>query len=353
MFREKYEHMNRQVFPSAELVDQVLGSAYGAKARKRGGFGLLPKPLAAAVLICLCISVAAPALAVTSDFAYHALYQISPGAAQFFIPVQKSDEDNGIQMEVVSAYLHGSTAEIYIAMRDLTGDRIDHSTDLYDSYSINRAFDSSASCRLVEYDEETKTATFLIVIKEQGSGNMEGDKITFSVREFLSHKNYYENVEIPVDLPSFTTESRVQTVAASGGGGMYYEKYWNESSADTLVPGQPMKKFPVAGIDLTGIGYVDGRLHVQTAVSNRLENDNHGFFYLKDAEGNDVNEAYGLYFISSGESGRIDYHESVFDIPEEEIAAYKLYGNFVTAGMRTEGDWRVTFRLEQEQEQEK
>ncbi len=348
MFREKYMHMNHQIFPDPELMDQVLKSAHDAETRKRKIFRLIPKPVAAAGLICLCISVAAPTLAATSDFAYHALYQISPGAAQFFIPVQKSDDDNGIRMEVISAYLHGNTAEIYIAMQDLTGDRIDSSTDLYDSYSINRAFDSSASCRLVEYDEATKTATFLIMIQEQGSGNMEGDKITFSVREFLSHKNYYENIEIPVDLPSFTAGGRVQTVAASGGGGMYYEKHWNESSADTLVPGQPMKEFPVDGIDLTGIGYIDGRLHVQTAVPNRLENDNHGFFYLKDAEGNDVNEAYGLYFISSGESGRVDYHESVFDIPAEEIAAYKLYGNFVTAGMRTEGNWRVTFQLERE-----
>ena len=58
--------------------------------------------------------------------------------------------------------------KIYITMQDLTEDRIDGSTDLFDSYSINRPFDSSAHCERVRYDESTKTATFLITIDEWG-----------------------------------------------------------------------------------------------------------------------------------------------------------------------------------------
>lgn len=46
-------------------------------------------------------------------------------------------------------------------MQDLTGDRIDETMDLFDSYQINRPFDSSGACRLAGYDAQQKAAAFL------------------------------------------------------------------------------------------------------------------------------------------------------------------------------------------------
>lgn len=61
-----------------------------------------------------------------------------------------SDEDNGIKIEVVSVYLHDNIAEVYITMQDLTEQhRVDATMDLFDSYSINRPFDSTAHCKFV------------------------------------------------------------------------------------------------------------------------------------------------------------------------------------------------------------
>ena len=37
--------------------------------------------------------------------------------------------------------------------------------------------------------------------------------------------------------------------------------------------------FPVEGIDFTGIGYVNGMLHIQTSVVDNLTKDNHGYFF--------------------------------------------------------------------------
>ena len=45
---------------------------------------------------------------------------------------------------------------------------------------------------------------------------------------------------------------------------------------------------------------------------------------------------------------RVDYCEEVFEIPQEELAGYALYGDFVTAGRKTDGNWRVTFPLEEQ-----
>lgn len=108
-----------------------------------------------------------------------------------------------------------------------------------------------------------------------------------------------------------------------------------------------MSELEIDGIDLTGVGYIDGKLHIQTAVKESLDNDNHGFFYLKDVSGNKVDSSYTFSFSNQNEQpGRVDYCNYVFDIPQDEISNYTLYGDFVTSGMKTEGNWRVTFPLE-------
>lgn len=347
MFRGKYKHMIDQVHPSNELLCDVLKSVHSRDKKKNVLISSFRKPVTAIIALCICISLAIPVLAATVEPIYQLMYMVSPSIAQFFMPVQRSDEDNGIKTEVVSAYIHDNVAEIYITMQDLTGDRIDESTDLYDSYSVNRPFDSSASCQRAGYDEKTKTATFLITIYEWGDQKIAGDKITFSVKEFLSHKKNYDNIEIPIDLSSVTSAEITRKVYTSGGGGKNH--HTDEGESIVLVPSQAITGFPVDGIDITAIGYIDDKLHVQMALNNCLKNDNHGSFYLKDTDGKKVEGSYNIYFTNQYEhqEDRIDYCEYVFDIPREEIKGYSLYGDFVTSGMMTEGNWKVTFPLEQ------
>lgn len=349
MFKEKYNHMIDQVHPSDELLYTVLKSAHSSDKKKNIITSSFRKPVTAIIAICICMSLAIPTLAATVEPIYQLMYMVSPSIAQFFLPVQKSDEDNGIKMEVVSAYIHDNVAEIYITMQDLTGDRIDGTTDLYDSYSINRPFDSSASCQRVGYDEKTKTATFLISITEWGKQKIAGDKITFSVKEFLSHKKNYSDVKIPIDLSLVTDAKGTQKVYTTGGGGKDYQTYTDEGKAIVLTPWQALAWFHLDGIELTAIGYIDDKLHVQMALNDRLEKDNHGSFYLKDANGRKVECNYNIYFTNQYEhqEDRIDYCECVFDIPQGKLCDYSLYGDFVTSGMITDGNWRVTFPLEQ------
>lgn len=345
MFRDRYKHMCDQVHPDNDLIDHVLRSTRRGKRKGNTKVTFFRKPVIAVLSICLCIFIAVPALAATVEPVYQLMYAISPGAAQLFVPVRRSAEDNGIEMEVVSAYIHGNRAEIYIAMRDLTEDRIDDTIDLFDSYSLHRPFDSSAWCRRVEYDESTKTATFLITIDEWGHKKIAGDKITFSVKEFLSRKTFYEDINIPIDLSSIDAATTTENMYMTGWGAVDEEDIPEHMTA--LMPSGPMPAFPVDGIEMTAIGYVGGMLHIQTAVHDNLEKDNHGSLYLKEADGEIVDEKYHFYFIDESAPVRIDYCEYVFDIPREEAGGCSLYGDFVTTGMRTEGNWRVTFPLEQ------
>jgi len=348
MFREKYCSMNEQISPDQELVNNIIHSVDGPKRETNKAKIIFRKPIIIVAMLMLLILTATPVLAANVPAVYELMYLVSPTVAQFFMPVQKSCENNGIKIEVASAYIHNDTAEIYITMQDRIGVRVDETTDLYDSYSINRPFDSSATCQRVGYDKPTKTATFLISITEWGNKKIVGDKITFSAREFISDKHKYNKIPIAVDLTSIDNTPSTKQVSRSGGGGRKYKEYFpnSESKAKVLVPSVPMK-FPVEGVDFTGIGYVDGMLHIQTSVVNNLTKDNHGFFFLCDKNGNEIQSVYNVGFSENSGSNNRAYVEYVFDILQPEISQYSLYGTFVTGGLFTEGNWQVTFPLEE------
>lgn len=306
--------------------------------RKRGAVILL----AAAI----CVMLAVPVLAATTEPVYQILYRFAPTAAQLFQPVCRSDEDQGIRMDVISAQIDGNTAKVYLSLRDLEGDRVDETIDLYDSYSIRRPFDSSAHCELAGFDAETKTAIFLVTITEFGHQTIEGDKVTFSLREFLSHKQIYDGVEVPVDWAAVPEVSELwEDAALTGYGGL---EEIEDGSALMLPDKTPLAGFSVQGIDITGIGFVNGKLHVQTAVQDYHTNDNHGYFYLVDENGNKVQSIYSVSARDSSSGCRVvDYQEEVFDVSRDEAERYRLMGDFVVSGQMTRGNWRVTFPLEQ------
>lgn len=301
----------------------------------------------AAVIICITASVPVLAMAMEIDPVYQMMYVVSPAIAQKFKSVKMSCVDQGIKMEVESAYIFENEAMIVVSMQDLEGDRIDGTVDLYDSYRIHRPFDSSGSCNRLDYDEETGKATFLITISQWGVEKIDGDKITFSVREFLSHKKNFEDI-IPIDLSSLEVITKTKSKMY-----YYFDPYefgkGEDREASCIIPDHDFENF-VDGIDLTGYGYIDGAFHIQIAVPDRLKNDNHGDFYLLDENGEkkycdyrvDWYEAEG----PTNDDKRVDYFEYVFDISQEEIANYELYGDFTISESYTKGNWQVTFPLE-------
>ncbi len=353
MFADKYRSMFRAVSPDPQLIGRTLRRLNDGKKKRQGRPGpvwLRPVVIAASVLVCL--TAATPVLAANVPEFYALLYAVSPATAQFFMPVRESCVDNGVKMEVLATYIHADTAEIFISLQDLEGGRVDATTDLFDSYSINRPFDSSATCSRVDYDPETKTATFLIYITEWGGRDIRGDKLTFSLRCFISDKHVWEGM--PVDLPlTGLAESPATYAYCNGYGGLNFELYYPDGfiprdTVKVLEPGAPLLT-PAEGIDITGIGRIDGLLHIQTAVHDGLKGYNHCWIYLKDEAGNERQCDFNLYFKQYGEPGdegtRTDYCDFVFDIPPDELSGCKLYGNLYTSGLYTEGFWQVTFPM--------
>lgn len=334
--------MNPKLFSEAmsEVNDKYYEEAANYQYKKRGWtkWGTL----AACLLLAFIMSV--PALAAADfDPAYNLLYMVSPTIAQKLKPVRVSCEDNGIEFEVISAYVEGNEANIFVSVQDLEGDRIDETTDLFDSYSINTPFDCSSSCKNISYDTETKTATFLISISQWNEQDIIGKKITFSAREMLSNKQEYDDALPDLDTNKISTIPEiVEPTGIFGGGGMDYQEV-----ADNFCALKPMGilSSPVDGVDITAMGYIDGKLHIQAKYENILETDNHGYVYFKNAKGEEIQCVANVAFSIDNEHQE-RYEEYVFDLLDVDLTEYELYGHFVTSSTHITGNWSVTFPLE-------
>ena len=298
------------------------------------------KPLLLAAALCLLA--ATPVLAVRVEPMYELFYALAPEAAQRFKPVQKWDEDQGIRMEVVSADLHGDTAEIYLTLQDLTGNRVDDTTDLYDSYALHTPFDASAHCEQTGYDPETGTAAFLITLTHMEGQRVEGKKLTFSLREFLSQKVSWEGLELPLMVGELPRDGATWPVELLGGSGLGYD----EASFAALVPGETEVELPVDGVTCTAAGFVGEELHIQLYYRDHLERDAHGWLWLENQAGEQIECDASYTFMEETEGQRRDYTEYVFAVSPEQAAEYQICGDFETAGCLTQGSWSVTFSLE-------
>lgn len=353
MKRDIFDSINGKLKPDRELIlqtSQKIKNTVPSARRKRAYRPIL---VAAAILVCLSVTVSASAN--FSPSVYSLMYDVSPEIAQFFSPVRKSCEDNGIKMEVISAYIHEGTAEVYISMQDLTEDRIDESIDLFDSCDIRSYFDISGHCERIGYDADSKTATFLITVTQHKNGkevDLRGQKIHFSVQEFLSRKNEQNNVPVAFDLANAEPVTKACKLDSSGmewKSGVYYKggatMNMEDSETNVIVPpGNTL--CTVNDTQITAVAYYNGKLRVQVMTAHRLDKDAHEWIYLKDKNGETVHPYGTVDFRTYEDGAQIIGRDYIFDIPQDEIQNYKLYGDFITNEMLTQGNWKVSFHLE-------
>jgi len=331
------------------MIDgRFVADAHSPAAAKRSISRGARFAIAMAAALSLLFAASFSAVAAGSDTAYRMLYSISPEIAQLLKPVSRSCEDEGIRMEVIAADVTGSEAYIYISMEDMTGERIDGTIDLFDAYEINRNFDCAAGCERIDYDEQTGKAIFLIHMQSMDGSDIERGKITFSVWKFLSNKEVIEEV-LPVDLSQVGEAEQTRKISP--------DLFRGEMCTDDfLAPQEGGVYTPGKGAQITAMGYIGGRLHIQVRYDDMWRTDNHGWVWLEDENGNRAEcEEYQFWCgerterISRREvfQGYEDFcQEFIFDIPPEELSQYRLHGDFMLCDTLVEGDWQVTFPLE-------
>lgn len=348
--KRKYQHMMQQIKPNEQLVHDVMAQAQEHPVRRVSCTRRMLRPAAAVAAVCVCLNFTLSALAANSDRAYAMMYAVSPALAQHFVPINKTSDDNGIRLEVESAYISGDTAQAYVTLRDMDKKgRIDETTDLMDSYHIITAQDTASGCELVAYDPQTQTARFYINITSMNGKDLVKDKVTFMLSQFLSGKQEKKNYTIPHALDAALKQPQTTKKEINGGGG-------GSDDAASLFTGEHTVLKPdennsllqeIPGIDFTGVGYIDGKLHVQMAMRDFRNTDNDARVWLTDASGKQVDEDYSQCFVSDDDTD--NYYEFVFDVPQEQISQYQLCGDFRTANHGAmQGNWRVTFPIDQE-----
>lgn len=313
-----------------------------AKETKKKTVSFPVRKLAAAAAVALVCLGSLPALAAADvDPAYHLLYGISPALAQKLKPVNLSCVDQGIQLEVDSAYIHNNTAEAILCIKDLTGDRIDETVDLFDSYNIRNIKDSSGTCDLLDYNKSTGVATFAVLMEQMDGSSLSGSKVTVSLSKLLCKKGQYNGVLEDISLSSVTDSPvLIDDVKLRGGGGAP-----RPDKTTFLQPTATPLSTPLSGISVTGLGYENGKLHVQICYEDIGDTDNHGFVWLQDKTEELKECSYSVSFWD--ESLTDSYEEYIFEIPYEELENYNLYGEFVNSDLLIEGDWQITFPMEQ------
>lgn len=296
----------------------------------------------------------ATALAAFNEDVNQLLYRIWPQAAQALKPVNLSCESQGIRMEVVSATLNGSETLVTLTMQDLEGDRVDETMDLFDSAILQLPYDGSGTCMQTGYDPETKTASFAVYMKfNMDERPAEGDKVSFRVRRFISNKRT-QTVDLTPLIPGEITEAEFMPVPDirgwSGSPSSDRRDAATEIARNLMVlnTNNSLEIPVVDGVTLTGVGIVDGSLHIQIRYADILHTDNHGFLTLSDKSENSYEESTKIQEIGSvswfGEN-HDSWEEYIFDEYPEDLSQIVLQGEFTTADPAVEGDWYVTFPL--------
>ena len=282
-----------------------------------------------------------------ADTAYDILNHIAPPVAQRFTPVRMSCTDQGIQMTVISAECSGNSADCYIAMCDLEHQYPGGNWDLFDSYDIRTGKDMAGTCYFSEYDSETDTAYFVTHLETMDGSPIPKRKITFSVRALLTGKTKTERVLDEIDLSGvpYEPETMKRTDSRGGGASGYFPDgdFPEPEQFRFLIPSEEPLCTPTPGINIRGIGYIDGALHILTEYDNILETDNHGWITL---QGDDPADRSVISFSFWDDTHTNSFDETIIPAAYDALAGRSLYGEFVTSEPCLHGNWRVTFPLE-------
>lgn len=271
------------------------------------------------------------------------LYAISPTVALYLSPVQKTADDVGIRLELVSAATEGNKAFLKFTLQDLSGNRINESIDLLDQYRLYKTFDSSARSQFLGFDAETQKASFLVEIINWNGETIPRDKLKFSLNGFLSGQKQHDLTLDTIDLSALDDHPTTRAISEVSGFSAQYPAP-DEAGSYTVLKSEQKALATVEGASITAIGYKKNQLHVQVLYDNNLTKDDHGYVYLIGKNNSNIHPAGSISFRNSNSESL--YVEYVFDIDHALLKEYVLGARFWTGGEFVEGNWALTFALD-------
>ncbi|GEM_PF-3622702 len=340
--KNAYKNAVNQITTPSALQQQTFNKMLAQTQRKTNRCWR-KVPVAITVVCIICICGAVPVMAAISPSFNNLLSLVAPDLGHILAPVQLSCTDNGIKMQVEAVAQDGESIVAYLTMQDLEADRLDDSVDLY-NYNIKGY--TTFTHRQINYDAEQKKA-LLELSAFCGDNTAAVGKTTLSVQSFLTGQQKYK--EIPVDL-QLTDNPATTTAEIHGGSGDLYEQLtqrrdgWYATATVLQTSKQQKIRDDINFFFITGAGFVDGRLHIQTYWTPSV--DNHGYIGLRRSNGDKIYFS-SLQYTTDENWGdgnpHSKYIEYVWDITPEELADCIVYADLWADDTYLEGDWRVTF----------
>ncbi|MDE5866045.1 MAG: hypothetical protein K2H31_05540 [Lachnospiraceae bacterium] len=354
-FKISYQKAYEHILPKPDYLENIIDKVDEQKRKQRSISFLILRPAAAICAVVLLLSVTVlPVAARNFPQVYNIIDKYAPALADFVLPVQTSDTSNGITMQVEAIDIKDNTAEVIVSFYDADGsdkDLIKGSIDLYDSYYLQSygASYEAGGCEFLEYDELEDKAYFKISLFTDGSYRSE--KVRFGVHQILTNKSREKQW---IELDNIIKNPKMKSVSYGGGGNQdseLYNQYFGDSVNDSSQPGGlvmdivEVDESMIEALTVTGVGYSDGVLRIQTCRGNFSDADRHMRSFLIDSMGNerDCDLLLGWQEEINGES--VSFDEHLFIVDESELNKIQIYGIFHTTENGVKGNWEVTFEL--------
>ena len=321
----------------------------------------------AAVVLCVLLAIMslATALAATVDVFNARLYAFWPEAAEFLMPVNVSCEREGIRMEVLSAVVKDGKAHVTFSMQDLEGDRIDEFTA--PSFS-ELAFPAEArtgednvpisTIAVLSYDAETRTGIYAQEFDYDPALVGEDYEIPLYIQYLFMRK--YDEMNLQPLLEEHGRNA--ETVQAPDHAQPLLMN--NPASRAVLDPAGNLKIPLNDYAELSGIGWIDGQLHVQIHyLPEKLEKDDEGTVYplvfcyaqMMGADGispwlryKDQTDSINFGWAWDGDGdGFNEWEEYIFPCTPDEVreGTLRAVTNFIRETEALEGNWYVKIPL--------
>lgn len=322
--------------------------------------------------ILLMIFTVGAAAATISGFKY-LLFIIGEENAAVITPVEISDEDHGIKMEVVAAGRFDNILRVYVTLHDMTGERLGDDVRIKD-YSITGiekpkidervGFSTSSGFERIDYDKENRKATFLY--ERNSDTKLVGEELTLKINKILYNTKVYSEYKVAeADLlktdrnPEIFYAKTNQFLFAYNIGvpGGSFQDYKDEDTVPVLKEQENKINFPqTESLKVCATGIIEGKLHVQIWKDRSSSKNTDYNIYLIDPENLDQSKRYinseGTFGFDLDENGDIttetefaSYTEYVYDIDEDRLGEYELLA-YINESDVINGNWEVNFNSE-------
>lgn len=366
--KNQYRREMNRLEPRREKLDELCEMLEGGTEMKHTR--RLSKRAAAAILVCAALMATAAAAAVPRvwDALWEQLGAFAPYAQTIDGAVCR---DQGIEVQVLSALSDDLEARFYLAVRDVTGNRLNEHLTLEGQIENGRkkeTGDSSAwfsffsmrnsSFELLSYDPETRTALFSTCIDYWNNKQPTPD-----ARLSLTGMTTKDaEISGTVSCASVTGET-LESLPAGESGQMIFESgdYKNFPYTDAFLPSQrvvlapgqtPMAIEGNEDIRISSMGFAsDGCFHVRLEFADGIsvldEEGDSWFLCTLSQTGKTYEEEDAMWerLVPGGVDILFPLYKAE-DLEQLQNGLVEFYGNYTRPGLDIEGGWSVEFQME-------